>query len=93
MYKSKQQKKMEASIEVLFSGLDDPILKQAMLTAYAGSDPKILEEMQRQEKEEMDKILEQMKLQSQEVVSEAAFISEAVKEASVNEENVIIKTN
>jgi len=68
MYKSKQQRKMEASIEAMFSGLDDPILKQTMLTAYAGADPKILEQMQREEKEEMDKILEQMKLNSDEVV-------------------------
>jgi hypothetical protein len=78
MLSRRQQRKMEASIEAMFSGLDDPILKQTLLTAYAGADPKILEEMQREEKEEMDKILEQMKLQSDEVVSEASVLSEAV---------------
>jgi len=46
----------------MFAGLDDDLLKQALLTAYAGEDPKILEEMQDEHRKNMEAILADMEI-------------------------------
>lgn len=70
LVKTKEQKKAMRAIELMFKGLDDDLLKQALLTAYAGEDPEILEEMKEQEQREMEEILNRMELQSAEEVYE-----------------------
>lgn len=70
LVKTKEQKKAMRAIELMFQGLDDDLLKQALLTAYAGEDPEILEQMKEQEQREMEEILKRMELQSVEEVYE-----------------------
>jgi hypothetical protein len=70
LVKSREQKKAMKAIEIIFKGLDDDLLKQALLTAYAGEDPSILEAMKEQEQRDMEEILKQMELQRQEDVYE-----------------------
>jgi hypothetical protein len=71
LVKSREQKKAMKAIEIMFKGLDeDSLLKQALLTAYAGEDPSILEAMKEQEQRDMEEILKQMELQRQEDVYE-----------------------
>ena len=66
LVKTKEQKKAMRAIELMFKGLDDDLLKQALLTAYAGEDPDILEAMKEQEQKEMEEMLKKMELQSAE---------------------------
>lgn len=68
LVKSKEQKKAMRAIEIMFKGLDDDLLKQALLTVYAGEDPEILEAMKEQEQRDMEEMLKQMELQSVEEV-------------------------
>jgi len=70
LVKSREQKKAMKAIEIIFKGLDDDLLKQALLTAYAGEDPSILEAMKEQEQRDMEEILKQMELQRVEEVFE-----------------------
>ncbi len=70
LVKSIEQKKAMKAIEIMFKGLDDDLLKQALLTAYAGEDPSILEAMKEQEQRDMEEILKQMELQRVEEVFE-----------------------
>jgi hypothetical protein len=70
LVKSIEQKKAMKAIEIMFKGLDDDLLKQALLTAYAGEDPAILEAMKEQEQRDMEEILKQMELQRVEEVFE-----------------------
>jgi len=71
LVKSREQKKAMKAIEIMFKGLDeDSLLKQALLTAYAGEDPSILEAMKEQEQRDMEEILKQMELQRVEEVFE-----------------------
>lgn len=71
LVKTREQKKAMQSIEIMFKGLDDDLLKQALLTAYAGEDPSILEAMKEQEQRDMEEILKQMQLHSVEEVFES----------------------
>jgi len=57
-----QNLKNRRAIELMFAGLDDDLLKQALLTAYAGEDPKILEEMQDEHRKNMEAILADMEI-------------------------------
>lgn len=57
-----QNLKNRRAIEQMFAGLDDDLLKQALLTAYAGEDPKILEEMQDEHRKNMEAILADMEI-------------------------------
>ena len=59
---SLKQRKAQRAIDLMFKGLDDPILKQAMLTCYSGADPKILEEMQEQEKRDFEELTKHMEI-------------------------------
>ena len=68
LVKSREQKKAIKAIELLFAGLDDDILKQALLTAYGGEDPEILKEMQEQEQRDLEEMIKQMELQKVEDV-------------------------
>jgi hypothetical protein len=71
----RKQQKMQATIDALFSGLDDPILKQALLTVHAGADPKILEEMQKQEQQYLEELTKHMEIvNASEVVGETKVI-------------------
>lgn len=78
LVKTRQQKKAMQSIEIMFKGLDDDLLKQALLTVYAGEDPEILEAMKEQEQREMEEILKQMELQRVEEV----FVESVTEEKS-----------
>ena len=71
--KSREQKKAMRAIEIMFKGLDDDLLKQALLTAYGGEDSEILEAMKEQEQKDMEEMLKQMELQSVEEVFEAVI--------------------
>lgn len=59
---SLKQRKAQQAIDLMFKGLDDPILKQVMLTCYSGADPKILEEMQEQEKRDFEELTKHMEI-------------------------------
>jgi len=63
LIKSREQRKAIQAIDLMFRGLDDPILKQALLTAYAGEDQTILESMKKQEENDLADLLKQMELQ------------------------------
>lgn len=79
LVKTREQRKAIKSIDVLFRGLeDDVILKQALLTAYAGEDPSILEALKEQEQKEMEELLKQMELQRVEDV----FVEPVTEEKS-----------
>lgn len=58
-FKTMKQKNVERSIEFMFKGLDDDVLKNVMLCAYAGKDQSILDEI----KEVRDAELEELKKQ------------------------------
>ena len=73
LVKSREQRKAIKAIELLFTGLDDPLLKQALLTAYAGEDPEILEAMKEQEQKDLEEMLKQMELQRAEDVYDASY--------------------
>ena len=81
LVKSREQKKAIKSIELMFAGLQDDILKQALLTAYGGEDPEILKQMQDQEQRDLEQILKEMELQKVEEVYD------------VSSNNVIEKSN
>jgi hypothetical protein len=68
LVKSREQKKAIKAIELMFADLDDDILKQALLTAYAGEDPSILKQMQEQEQRDLEEMIKQMELQKVEEV-------------------------
>jgi len=68
LVKSREQKKVIKAIELMFADLDDDILKQALLTAYAGEDPEILKAMQEQEQRDLEQMLKEMELQKVEEV-------------------------
>jgi hypothetical protein len=72
LVKSREQRKAIQAIDLMFKGLDDPILKQALLTAYAGENPEILEAMKEQEQKDLQEMLKQMELQSVEEVYDAS---------------------
>jgi polyribonucleotide nucleotidyltransferase len=72
LVKTREQRKAIQAIDLMFKGLDDPILKQALLTAYAGENPEILEEMKEQEQKDLEEMLKQMELQSVEEVYDAS---------------------
>lgn len=59
---SMQQKKNRKAIELMFHDLDDDYLKQALLCAYGGEDPSILDEIVKQQKEDYEKMLAEMKI-------------------------------
>lgn len=66
---------MQASIDALFAGLDDPLLKQALLTVHAGADPSILQEMQKQEQQHLEELTKHMEIVDvTEVVTETKTI-------------------
>jgi len=73
LVKSREQRKAIQAIDLMFKGLDDPILKQALLTAYAGENPEILEAMKEQEQKDLEEMLKQMELQSVEEVYDASY--------------------
>ena len=70
LVKSREQKRAMKAIEIMFEGLDDDMLKQALLTIHAGADPSILEAMKEQEQRDMEEMLKQMELQRVEEVFE-----------------------
>jgi len=72
LVKSREQRKAIQAIDLMFKGLDDPMLKQALLTAYAGENPEILEAMKQQEQDDLAELLKQMELQSVEEVYDAS---------------------
>lgn len=78
LVKTRQQKKAMRAIELMFDGLDDDLLKQALLTVHAGADPSILEAMKEQEQREMEEMLKQMELQRVEEV----FVEPVTEEKS-----------
>lgn len=53
---------MEKVIETLFSGLDDDYLKTVMKVAYCGEDPAILDEYEKQQKADLERIHQFMEL-------------------------------
>jgi len=68
----RKTEKMQKSIDALFAGLDDPIMKQVLLTAYAGANPKILEEMQAQEQKYFEELTNNM-----EITNAASLVGES----------------
>jgi len=73
LVKTREQRKAIQAIDLMFKGLDDPLLKQALLTAYGGENPEILEAMKEQEQKDLEEMLKQMELQSVEEVYDASY--------------------
>jgi hypothetical protein len=59
---SMQEKKNRKAIELMFADLDDDFMKNALLCAYGGEDPAILDEIVKQQKEDYEKMIAEMKI-------------------------------
>jgi hypothetical protein len=58
-FKTMKQRNVERSIELLFKGLDDDVLKNVLLCAYAGQDESILEEIRVAREAELEELKKQ----------------------------------
>lgn len=74
--KTLQQKKTEKMINLMFQGLEDDLLKQALLVAYAGEDEKTMDEMLVANEQDFIKTIEQMKIQD----AQAAVLTDEEKQ-------------
>jgi hypothetical protein len=58
-FKTMKQKNVEQSINFLFKGLDDDVLKNVLLCAYAGHDQSILDEIKQAREAELEELKKQ----------------------------------
>jgi len=80
-----EKRKNRKAIEAMFAGLDDELLKQTLLTAYAGEDPKILEEMQNEHNKNMEEVLKHMEIKN---VSDLVSNGKMIQEENKSQDNV-----
>ena len=79
--RSLQEKKNEKAINMMFQGLNDEYMRNALLCAYAGQDESILDEIVAQQKADYELMVSQMKIQN---VEETVIPKEQVDEINSN---------
>jgi len=78
--RSLQQKKNEKAINMMFQGLNDEYMRNALLCAYAGQDESVLDEIVAQQKADYEAMIAEMKIQS---VEETIITQEKVDETNL----------
>jgi len=79
--RSLQERKNEKAINMMFQGLNDEYMRNALLCAYAGQDESILDEIVAQQKADYELMVSQMKIQN---VEETVIPQEEVDKINSN---------
>jgi len=78
--RSLQERKNEKAINMMFQGLNDEYMRNALLCAYAGQDETILDEIVAQQKADYEAMIAEMKIQN---VEETIIPQEKVDETNL----------
>jgi len=79
--RSLQERKNEKAINLMFQGLNDEYMRNALLCAYAGQDESILDEIVAQQKADYELMITEMKIQN---VEETVIPQEEVDKINSN---------